>query len=393
MAKIIAMYLPQYHEIPENNKWWGKGFTDWVSVKSSRQLFDGHRQPRVPLEERYYDLTDVGTLKWQAALARQYGIYGFGIYHYWFSSRQKLLFKPAELLLEHKEINIPFFLAWDNNSWVRTWSKYKHNTNAWTPRLDQANHTNQNPAGSEAAEKDNNQSDADGMLAKLEYGSEADWKKHFDYLNQFFKDERYIKINSKPLFVIFNYTQKDTLKKMCVYWNDLAKAEGYDGLYLVNRLNPYDSLDCFDALFTYEPMFSAWQNKNIITRVINKLKENSHKKGDITFYDYDKIWDSILENAGKNKDTKVMYGGFVSYDDTPRRGMQGKVVLGDTPEKFSKYLGELLRISRDQNKKFVFLTAWNEWGESAYLEPDSFNGYAYLAAVKKAIEDAGDDIH
>ncbi len=386
MSKVIAMYLPQYHEIPENNKWWGEGFTDWVSVRSSGQLFDGHRQPRIPLGERYYDLTDVDTLKWQAALARQYGIYGFGIYHYWFSSHQRLLYKPAELLLEHKEINIPFFLAWDNNSWVRTWSKYKHNTNAWTPQLDEKHR-------SIASADKNTPEEAEGMLARLEYGSETDWKKHFDYLNQFFRDERYIKVNSRPLFVIFNYTEKETLKKMCVYWNQLAKAEGYDGIYLVNRLNPYDSLDCFDALFTYEPMFSAWQNKNIITRVINKVKEDSRKKGEITFYDYDKVWESILDHARRNKNPKVMYGAFVSYDDTPRRGMQGKVVQGDTQEKFRRYLSELLRISESQQKEFIFLTAWNEWGESAYLEPDSVNEYAYLAAVKRAVEDVGHEAH
>ena len=258
MTKVIAMYLPQYHEIPENNEWWGNGFTDWVSVKSSKKLYDNHRQPRIPLNNNYYDLSDINSIKWQVELAKKYGIYGFGIYHYWFSSSKQVLTKPAELLLSHKEIDMPFFLAWDNNSWVRTWSKYKHNTNAWSPKADA-----QIDAGRQH----------DGYLAKLEYGNEDDWKIHFDYLNNFFSDDRYIKINNKPLFIIWNYTDKKILKKMCDYWRKLSIEYGYDGLYLINRLNPYDSMEGFDSLFTYEPMFSAWQNKNLLTRIKDKIFE------------------------------------------------------------------------------------------------------------------------
>lgn len=109
MTKIIAMYLPQYHETEDNNKWWGKGFTDWISVKNSEKLFVGHRQPREPLGDRYYDLSDVDNIRWQVDLAKKYGVYGFGIYHYWFSSQKQTLTKPAELLLENKDINMPFF--------------------------------------------------------------------------------------------------------------------------------------------------------------------------------------------------------------------------------------------------------------------------------------------
>ena len=121
-TKIIAMYLPQYHQIPENDKWWGEGFTDWVGAKSASSLFEGHEQPKIPMNDNYYDLSKADDIRWQAKLAREYGVYGFGIYHYWFSSSQKLLTKPAELILANKDIDIPFFFAWDNCSWVRTWS-------------------------------------------------------------------------------------------------------------------------------------------------------------------------------------------------------------------------------------------------------------------------------
>lgn len=367
-TKVIAMYLPQYHETEDNNKWWGKGFTDWISVKNADKLFENHRQPRVPLDNRYYDLSNVENIRWQAELAQKYGVYGFGIYHYWFSSQKQTLTKPAELLLENKDIDIPFFLAWDNNSWVRTWSKYKHNTNAWSPKED----------------LNSDKKKDDGFLAKLDYGTQKDWETHFDYLNKFFSDKRYIKVNEKPLLIIWNYTDKEHLKKMCTYWRKLAEKAGYPGLYLINRYNPYDSLDAFDALFTYEPMFSAWQNKNLILRIIDKLKMQYIKQNKAILYDYDQVWNSILNGAKRNAEKNIYFGGFVSYDDSPRRGNQGKIVLGETPEKFERYIHELLKISDTQEKEFVFLTAWNEWGEGAYLEPDKDYKYAFLEALRRA---------
>lgn len=370
-TKIVAMYLPQYHETDDNNRWWGKGFTDWTSVKTSEKLYKNHRQPRIPKDENYYDLTDVNTIKWQVGLAKKYGIYGFGIYHYWFSTEKQTLTKPAEIILEQKEIDIPFFFAWDNNSWIRSWSRYKHNTNAWSPKVDNSLKEDR---------KDN------GILAELDYGNEKDWELHFNYLNRFFSDERYIKIDNKPLLVIWNYTNKKKLKKMCEYWKVLAVEKGYSGLFLMNRFNPYVSLAGFDALMTYEPMFSAWQNKNIVNRIINKIKEKFIKDIKLTYFDYDKVWKSIIRNAKKNAKKNILYGAFVSYDDTPRRGIQGKVINGDSPAKFEKYLRELIQISEKQGKEFIFLTAWNEWGEGAYLEPDIDNGFEFLEAVKKVCE-------
>nr|WP_308647804.1 glycoside hydrolase family 99-like domain-containing protein [uncultured Agathobacter sp.] len=371
-TKMIAMYLPQYHETEDNNKWWGKGFTDWTSVKGAEPLYKEHNQPRIPMNNNYYDLTDVQTLKWQASTAKKYGIYGFGIYHYWFSTDKQTLTKPAELILENKDIDIPFFLSWDNNSWVRTWSKYKHNTNAWSPKVDE-----------NLSEEDCK----DGILAKLDYGNEEDWKIHFEYLKKFFDDSRYIKIDGKPVFVIWNYTEKDKLKKMCEYWRKLALEVGYNGLYLINRYNPYDSMEGFDTLFTYEPMFSAWQNKNLINRICSKIKENVVKEKKLTIYDYDDVWNSIIKNARLKSKKNIWFGGFVGYDDTPRRGKQGKIVKGESPKKFEKYLKQLKKISETQDKDFIFLTAWNEWGEGAYLEPDQDNKYEYLEALKRVVDD------
>ncbi|MBQ8133031.1 MAG: glycoside hydrolase family 99-like domain-containing protein [Clostridia bacterium] len=363
---FIAMYLPQYHTTPENDQWWGKGFTDWTTVKTSEPLFEGHRQPRIPLGEHYYDLSKVEEIRQQAIIAKKYGISGFGIYHYWFSSNQVLLKKPAELLRENEDIDIDYFFVWDNNSWVRTWSRLKHNTNAWSPKIDSSLSNSE-----------------ESMLAELKYGDETEWRKHFDYLLPFFKDKRYIKIDNKPVFSLFNYNNKEVMKKMCKYWNELAMENGFDGVFFLGRLNPYDSLDCFDALFTYEPMFSAWQNKNIANRVVDKLKDQFSKQKQLIRYDYDEVWKAIISNARKREESSVLFGGFVSYDDTPRRGNSGRVVIGESPEKFYKYLSDLANISMKQGKRFIFITAWNEWGEGAYLEPDTYNKMAYLEALQK----------
>lgn len=363
------MYLPQYHRIPENDLWWGEGFTDWVSAKNATPLFKMHNQPKIPLDDNYYDLADVNAIKWQADLARSYGIDGFGIYHYWFSSSQKLLTTPAELLLQNKEINIPFFFAWDNCSWVRTWSKLKHNTNAWSPKFDKQRDDAEN-----------------GVLAELKYGDKTDWEIHFNYLLPFFLDQRYIKVDNKPVFIFFNYYDKTCMGEMIKYWHKLATENGFDGMYIMSRENPYDGMMGLDGLFSYEPMFTAWQNKNIFFRVYAKMAEKYRRKDRLQIFNYDRVWQSIIRHARGNHKSKLMYGGFVNYDDTPRRGNRGKIVYGGTPEKFQNYLDQLYSISQSQGKEFIFLTAWNEWGEGAYLEPDTTDGYAYLEAVKAVKE-------
>ena len=163
--KIIALYLPQFHEIPENNEWWGKGFTEWTNVKTAKPSFKGQYQPRIPLNNNYYNLTDVRAQEWQAKLAKEYGIYGFCYYHYWFEGKM-LLEKPAEIMLKNLSVDMPFCFCWANHTWLRAWA-------------DKSNRT----------------------LIKQTYGTEEDWINHFNYLLPFFKDERYIKEDGKPIMV------------------------------------------------------------------------------------------------------------------------------------------------------------------------------------------------
>ena len=371
MTKMIALYLPQFHRIPENDKWWGEGFTDWVGVKNSVPLFKGHVQPKVPLNNNYYDLSCVDNLRWQAKLAKEKGIYGFGIYHYWFSSEQKLLTKPAELLLENKDIDMNYFFAWDNSTWIRSWSnllrKEKY-VNDWSPLKD-----------------DMSSKEGNGVLAELKYGDEKDWKIHFDYLLMFFKDERYIKIDNCPIFTIWNNKDKDILMKMMAYWNDLAKQNGFNGMKFISRFDPYNKTDFFDYYFNYEPTFSTNLNRNVLTKVVNRINRRLIRREKIRKIKYDFAWKKSIRFAMKNKNSKIFYGAFVNYDDTPRRGKRGMVLTDGNPEKFGIYISKLKNISESQHKEFIFITAWNEWGEGAYLEPDSDFGYSYLDKIKSII--------
>lgn len=365
-TKIIAMYLPQYHSIPENDKWWGEGYTDWVAVKNNKPLFEGHKQPRVPLNNDYYSLSDINTIKRQAETAKRFGIDGFGIYHYWFSDHLKLLEKPAEMLLRNPDVDLPFMFIWDNASWKRTWSNVK-NSNDWAPAFD--NKTTH--------------SGGSGVLAELIYGDESSWRVHFDYLLPFFYDKRYIKKGNKPVFGFFAaYNGFEIVKRMCAYWDQLAQEAGFDGMMFISKETHQKGVH-LDYMFRYEPLnintkLDLWKSR------VRKYLLRGH--GGPRIYKYDRVWRKTLRFARHLNGKRIYPGAFVGYDDTPRRGKRGAVILGQSPEKFQKYLDQLYGISQSQGKEFIFLTAWNEWGEGAYLEPDTTDGYAYLKAVK-AVKD------
>ena len=359
-VKVFAMYLPQYHETEVNNKFWGDGFTDWVSVKKATPLFDGHEQPQVPLQDNYYDLSRPEAIKWQAKLAKQYGVDGWGIYHYWFNSNEKTLTKPAEILLENQDIDIPFFFAWDNASWKRTWSKIQGND--WAPNADAK------------AEKKGPE-----ILIEYKLGNEKDWEKHFDYLLPFFKDSRYEKHENKPLFMIYNYS--DEIQKMVQYWDKLAQKNGFDGMECIFSYNPMHGIPKSAYKFRYEPLFSGWGG--VIDRAKRLLFRNAVQEN-IRLFSYEKVWKRLIWNAKTCFDKKMYFGAFVNYDDSPRRGKKGKAIVGGTPQLFEKYLKALLEVSEKKKKAYVFLTAWNEWGEGAHLEPDKVNSFAYLEALQHA---------
>lgn len=217
--KIITFYLPQFHEIPENNEWWGKGFTEWVNVKKAQPLYEGHEQPRVPLNENYYNLLDPNVQVWQAKIAKEYGVYGFCYYHYWFNGKL-LLEKPMENMLKNRDIDIPFCVCWANEPWTRAWVG---ETKVLIPQL---------------------------------YGEKREWKEHFDYLLPFFKDSRYICDDGKPLVVIYRPEVIECLNEMLDYWNELAIQEGFEGLTYAYQNIDFDlKADKDDSRFKYNIEF------------------------------------------------------------------------------------------------------------------------------------------
>ena len=366
--KFLAMYLPQYHTIPENDEFWGKGFTDWVTLKKAKPMFAGHNQPRIPLNNFYYDLSVKENVAWQAKLAKDYGIYGFGIYHYWFNNEKNLLTKPAEIIKENKDIDINYFFAWDNANWKRSWSNVVGNS--WAPT------------------EENISEKKDGPKIMIEYilGREKDWTNHYNEVKKYFHDDRYVKIDNKPIFIIMQYG--NDVVEMCNYWNELALKDGFEGVFFIFKDRKGISIPNNFYKFHYEPIYSGWGNIGIIKRIKNRILKELHINFEhLRILDYDIVWNKLLKTAFHCKDKKLYHGAYVSYDDTPRRGTRGIIIKNSSPSKFKKYLKELASISKQQGKDFIFITAWNEWGEGAYLEPDNEYMYEYLNAVKEINEE------
>lgn len=366
--KVIAFYLPQFHKTKENDEWWGEGFTEWENMKKAKSLFDGHYQPRIPLDDNYYDLLDDTVKKWQIDLAKENGIYGFCVYHYWFEGKQ-LLQKPMEQYLENKELDFPFCFSWANETW----------TNAW------------------ATDAKNRK-----VLALQTYGDEKAWKKHFEYLLPFFKDQRYIKVDEKPLFVIYRPEEIKCFNEMVDYWQELAKENGLRGLCIASqqRFFPLDKntdKSRVDYMIEYQPSFAnydciskreIWMQKlririlDIYEKMTGKSLRNGFKK--LEKSDYDMRWKKILEREPMNE--KMIPGAFVDWDNTPRYASKGSVFIGASPEKFKYYFKkQVLHAKNDYKKDMLFIFAWNEWAEGGYLEPDKRNKYAYLEAIKESL--------
>lgn len=363
-VKAIAMYLPQFHETKENNEWWGQGYTEWTAVKKAKQLYEGHYQPHVPLNNNYYNLLEKQTMEWQARLAKDADLYGFCFYHYWFKDGRRVLEKPAENLLEWKDIDMKFCFSWANESWVRTWSNVKGG-NAWV--------NDENNASREGA-------DEKGVLLDQQYGTEKDWREHFDYLLPFFKDERYIKVDGKPIFMIYRPELVDCMDDMLSCWKKWAKENGLPGVYIMCANCANNVWEEVDARYIQEFNYSYSIDTAPTGRAV------SWDKGILT-YDYDILWENMI-NRQYDLDEKVYLGACVNFDCTPRHGKKGNISIGATPEKFAHYFEELCKKSIRRNNEYLFINAWNEWGEGMHLEPDEENGNAYLDAMKTAINNA-----
>lgn len=364
--KAIAFYLPQYHRIKENDLWWGDGFTEWTNTRKAMPLFPSHYQPREPHNDYYYDLLDPEARQWQADIAKKYGVYGFCYYHYWFKGKQ-LLETPMKLILESGEPDFPFCLSWANEPWTRIWY-----------------------AG---GEKD--------VLIAQEYGDENDWEEHFNYLFRAFSDKRYIRIDNKPIFIIFRPEIIGPYEEMLVFWNELAKKNGLDGIYFINTLTSFANIsdkNCFDASIEFEPGFTIkndlpllHKSKRLTNRLLKKFFSALGCDSNL-FLDrnsYDGIWRQILRR--KPRKSKTFLGAFVDWDNSARRNKNALILDGASPDKFQEYFSKQIgRAKRESDCDYIFINAWNEWAEGTYLEPDKRHGYAYLEAVKNALIENGE---
>lgn len=358
MTKIISFYLPQFHPIPENDKWWGKGFTEWTNVKSATPLFFGHNQPRIPHDLNYYSLLEADTLRWQAKLMNEYGVDGMCFYHYWFNGKQ-LLESPISILLNNDDIEMPFCLSWANEPWTRAW------------------------------DGENKE-----ILMPQEYGNEVEWQQHFEYLVKAFNDIRYLRHEGKPIFIIYRSASIPDVDLMLKFWDDLARSYGFPGIHFIKMNTSFkdSTLDeKFDASIDFEPMYTVGHQLKGYRRYIRslsvRLKRAINKTSLFNILEdkisYDYIWSNILSRPLKEN---VYPGAFVDWDNTPRKSERGLVMIGGSPDKFAKYISAQYLRCKQANLPYMFINAWNEWAEGTYLEPDTTNGYSYLEAIKIAKE-------
>lgn len=374
MMKVIPVYLPQFHTIPENDEWWGKGFTEWVNVRGARPLFEGHNQPRVPLGDNYYDLSDVETLKWQCQLARKYGIYGFCMYHYWFNGHL-LLEKPMEMLLAHPEIDINYCVSWANHDWTDGWKASNR-----APRV----------------------------LIAHNFDDEQDWVAHFNYLLPFFRDPRYMKEGNKPLVVIYIPNLIRKLRKMLDLWTKMAREAGFDGLTYIYQSAASSFDKSWDhSLFDYgvemnpgyaNTYFKKNRNWGFFPRLIKYSHEVKRLLGirkslmpqktvkEVGRANYDETWENILRLRPAGDGPKMIPCAFTDWDNTPRHKERGFAYEGVSTEKFARYFERLVENTRKYYATdMIFVFAWNEWAEGGYLEPDEKYGYGFLEGIKKAL--------
>lgn len=357
-ARVLAYYLPQFHPIPENDEWWGKGFTEWTNVGKAKPLFPGHYQPHVPADLGYYDLRVPETREAQAQLAREYGVEGFIYWHYWFGNGKRLLERPFNEVLASGKPDFPFALAWANE----TWSGTLHGLQAGETLIEQT------------------------------YPGDQDYIDHFNTLLPAFKDPRYITCEGKPLFIIYKPQQCLDIKHFIDLWQGLARKNGLGGIFFVAVAYSLYDLERATATLNYllELGFDALNVINAYNAMITDFKYRFIRRlfvkqlgliPDVRPYQYEQFHCPLDGND------KVFPTILPNWDHTPRSGKKGIVLCGSTPESFQSCLHKKLEIIKDKpfDKRFLLVKSWNEWAEGNYLEPDLRFGRGYLEALKNEL--------
>jgi lipopolysaccharide biosynthesis protein len=356
-TRAIAIYLPQFHPIPENDEWWGKGFTEWTNVGKAKPLFRGHYQPRVPKDLGYYDLRVPETRKAQADLAREAGIEGFCYWHYWFGNGKRLIERPFNEVVESGEPDFPFCLAWANE----TWKGFEHGL------------------------KNRN------ILIEQKYPGAEDYEKHFYAVLPALKDKRYIKVNGKPLFMIYRPLASEEILLFIQIWRKLAEQNGLEGIHFVGQV--IDSrVNVDDILKTGVDAVNTVRLDNYQLTVRSKFQRLSKFVKKIVLkvpqtYQYKTVAKYFTVPEIDSRDT--IYPSIIAgWDHSPRSASEALVLTDFTPNEFGKHVAEVVKTiaSKPDEEQIIFIKSWNEWAEGNYLEPDMKYGKGFLEALKRELK-------
>jgi len=362
-VKPIAFYLPQYHPIPENDEWWGKGFTEWRNVTKAEPLFPGHYQPHLPADLGFYDLRLPESRQAQAELAREYGIYGFCYYHYWFNGR-RILERPFNEVLSSGKPDFPFCLCWANENWTRTWDGQSRN-----------------------------------ILLEQKYNEDDD-REHIRSLVRAFQDDRYIRINGKPLFLVYRASLIPNPLKTTSIWREEAQKLGIGELYLCRVESNFSGEHGdptqlgFDAAIEFQPNLnpdskhpSLPLRRRRLWHWSRKLGLSHKAYGDNQIYEYSSLVERMIQR--KAPSYKRFPCVTPSWDNTARRKSGASIFKGSTPEVYERWLNHAIGNlpANLPAERIIFINAWNEWAEGNHLEPCQKWGHAYLEATCRALSE------
>lgn len=355
--RTIAFYLPQYYPTPENDKWWGKGFTEWTNVGKAKPLFKGHYQPKVPADLGYYDLRIPDIREQQATMAKEAGIEGFCYWHYWFAG-QRMLDKVFDEVVKSGKPNFPFCLCWANHSWYKK---------TWNPDI------------------------PDELLIEQTYPGIDDYTNHFYAMLPAFKDKRYIKVKGKILFGVFAPKDIPNPKLFFDTWNSLAKTNGLNGFYFFGYTIEHNKISeilnkGFDSV-VIDYVRASINTKSLFYRGYVKIKRELLKLPHVI--EYSNYIKCCLDLYNPQNDIHLSIDP--NFDHSPRSAQKGTILVNSTPKKWGELCRKVFKkvSNRPSEENLVFIKAWNEWGEGNYLEPDLKYGTGYLDELKNAFKNNG----
>jgi hypothetical protein len=356
-VRLIAFYLPQFHPIPENDEWWGRGFTEWTNVAKAKPLFAGHQQPNFPADLGFYDLRVAESRVAQAELARQYGIEGFCYWHYWFGGK-RLLERPFNEVLKSGQPVFPFCLAWANHTWSGIWHGCP-----------------------------------DRILIEQTYPGVRDFTDHFYAMVDAFRDPRYMKVDGRNIFCIYRPSDLREPVLFMDTWRQLAEREGMPGFYFIAITDyPWKIPEHgYDACTTNPPVaMLTYQGIKSLNEEIERTSSKEKRELPQVF-----SYEAFVRNAFPKQTRRSEFYPCVvpNWDNTPRSGVNGLVLHGSTPELYATHLSEAVDLVADRStdRRVVFIKSWNEWAETNYLEPDLRWDKAYLETTLRVVTTSRDE--